>query len=87
MTFITLLKILKINPDGKYAVSEEFCLGKVDNLWSVDSSLDKSGNSLKERTKERIKNRQLPTSATFDEYMTMRTSCWILEGRDGDFFL
>ena len=27
-------KIIKINPTGKYTVSEEFDLGKVDNLWS-----------------------------------------------------
>ena len=52
-------KILRINPKGKYTVSEsdEFLLGKVDNLWSVDSSAVKSGRSIKERTKERIENR------------------------------
>ena len=79
-------KILKINPQGKFTVSEDFGLGNVDNLWSVDSSNDKAGKSLKERTKERFQNRSLPASSSFDEYMSIRTSCWILEERNGDFF-
>merc|ERR1719186_722300 len=81
-------KVLKINPNGKYSVSEseEFLLGKVDNLWSVASNNDKSGRTLKERTKERIQNRTIPSSSSFDEYISMRSSCWILEERDGDYF-
>ena len=81
-------KILKINPKGKYTVSEseEFLLGKVDNLWSVDSSNDKSGRSLKERTKDRMENRSIPSSSTFDEYISMRSGCWIVEESHGDFF-
>ena len=78
----------KIDPKGKYTVSEsnEFLLGKVDNIWSIERSNDKSGKTLKERTKIRIKERSVPSSSTFDEYMSTRTSCWILEERDGDFY-
>ena len=79
-------KVLKINPKGKYSVSEEFLLGKVDNIWSVASNNDKSGRTLKERTKDRIQNRAIPSSSSFDEYISMRSSCWILEERDGDYF-
>ena len=80
------VKILKINQQGKYTVSEDFDLGEVDNIWSVDSTKDKSGKLLKDKTKERFQNRKVPTSSSFDEYISMRTSCWILEERNGDFF-
>lgn len=81
-------KIMKINPSGKYSVSQadEFNLGKVDNLWSVLSSGDKSDKNLLERTKTRIQNRKVPCSKSFDEYLSIRSSCWIVEERDGDFF-
>ena len=36
---------------------------------------------MKERAKERLANRELPLSTTFDEYMEIRSSCWILEER------
>ena len=62
--------------------SPVFNLGKVKNLWIVNSSEGlKSGKSLKERAKERLANRELPLSTTFDEYMEIRSSCWILEER------
>ena len=82
-------KILKINPKDKYTVSEscEFVLGEVCSLWAVSSSAGlKSGKSLKELAKERIMNRRVPLSASFDQYMEIRSSCWILEERDGDYF-
>ena len=62
--------------------SPEFNLGKVTNLWIVNSTEGlKSGKSLKERAKERLTHRELPLSTTFDEYMRIRSSCWILEER------
>ena len=82
-------KILRINPQGKYTVSEssEFNLGKVTNIWAINSSEGlKSGKSLKERVKERLANRETPLSSSFDDYMRIRSSCWLLEERDGDYF-
>lgn len=81
-------RILRINPKGKYTVSEsdEFKLGKVSNLWVVASQSDTSDKPLKELAKVRLANRELPASTTFDEYIAMRSSCWIIEERDGDFF-
>ena len=81
--------ILRINAKDKYTVSEssEFLLGKVTNLWAVNSSEGlKSGKSLKERAKERLANRNVPQSGNFDDYLKVRSSCWILEERDGDFY-
>ena len=46
----------------------------------------KSGKSLKDRAKERLANRELPLGNSFDDYMRIRTSCWLLEERDGDFY-
>jgi hypothetical protein len=34
----------------------------------------------------RIKERSAPSSSTFDEYLETRTSCWIVEERNGDYF-
>ena len=82
-------KGLRINPKEKYSVSEssEFLLGKVTNLVAINSSEGlKSGKSLKERAKERLAHRKVPQSSSFDDYIRIRSSCWILEERDGDFF-
>ena len=80
-------KIIRIDTKNKYTVSEAFDLGKVDNLWVVSSTAGlKSGTSLKERAKKRIKERELPQSATYDDYLELRSSCWIIEERSGDFF-
>ena len=73
----------------KYTVSEspEFLLGHVSNLWAVTSTSGlSSGKSLKERAKVRMANRDEPHIEDFDEYMKIRTSCWILEERDGDYY-
>ena len=82
--------ILKIkNPKDKYTVSEseEFNLGEVSALWAVRSSAgSKSDKSLKERAMERINEREVPKTQTFDEYLRVRTSCWIVEERDGDYY-
>lgn len=82
-------RIIRINPKDKYTVSEssEFLLGKVTTLWAVSSSEgSKTGASLKARAKERIASRKVPLSSSFDDYLTVRSSCWILEERDGDFY-
>ena len=82
-------KIIRINPKDKYTVSgsPEFLLGEVSNLWAVNSSEGlKSGTSLKERAKKRLQSRMLPQSLTFNEYIQVRSSCWILEERSGDYF-
>ena len=74
-------KIICVHPWNKYTVTEslEFCLGKVENIWVVNSKSDKTGKPLKVRAKERIMERGCPTTTSFDQYMEMRTSCWLLE--------
>ena len=42
--------------------------------------------SLKKLAKLRITVRGEPEFDSFDHYMAVRTSCWILEYRDGQFF-
>ena len=77
------------NPQGKYTVaeSEEFKLGKVNALWAMTSTAgETSGKTLKERAIERIANRRTPLSSSFDEFLRIRSSCWIIEERDGDMF-
>ena len=62
--------MLKINSSGKYSVSEsnEFLLGKVESLWAVNSSSNHvSSNSLNDRAKIRIKEREIPSSKIFDD--------------------
>ena len=82
-------KIIKVDPRGKYTISEssEFQLGKVDQIWVVASSDNTlTDMSLKRLAKQRINLRGEPEFDSFDHYMAIRTSCWILEYRDGQFF-
>ena len=81
-------KIIKADPRGKYTISEasEFMLGKVDQIWVVASSENSLTDNLKLRVKKRIKACGEPDFDTFDNYLEIRQSCWILEERDGDFF-
>ena len=74
-------KIICVNPKNKYTITEspEFHLGVVQKIWVVGSESDKTGKPLKFRAKERIAERGCPTKETFDKYMEMRCSCWILE--------
>ena len=79
-------RIICVKPDNKYTVSKEFGLGDVDNIWVVASSSNKMEGSLKERAKERIKQRGTPNFKSFDHYKKVRTSCWIVEERFGNFY-
>lgn len=81
-------KILSINVGNKYTISdsEEFNLGKVDRIWAVDSSENKIQMNLIQRAKNRISQRKSLDVNSFKEYKDMRTSCWLLEERDNDFF-
>ena len=47
---------------------------------------EKCGKSLKERAKERLAHRKVPLSENFDEYIRIRSSCWIVEEVDGEFY-
>ena len=73
-------------PETKYTVHHDFNLGEVDSLWVMTSSADKSDTTLKDRCKLRMENRAFPKVKTFDEYVSIRTSCYILEEKDGVFF-
>ena len=83
----TMGKILRIkNPENKYTVSGDFNLGDVSALWAVESSSSTEGSRLQDRAKERLQHRVSPSTNTFEEYARMRTSCYILEERNGDFY-
>ena len=81
-------RIISINPKNKYTISEslEFQLGKVDNIWAVSSTNNILDNSLKDRAKERIKQRGEPSFSSYEEYQQVRNSCWLIEEREGDFY-
>ena len=81
-------KVLKINPSGKYTVAEslEFQLGEVEGMWVVATSGSDPETNLKNVAKIRIKEREIPRCDSFDEYIKIRSSCWILEERGGDFY-
>ena len=82
-------RILRVDPRGKYTVSEspEFNLGKVDAIWVVASSENPFPDQcLKKLAKQRITLRGNPEFVSFDQYMDIRQSCWILEERDGEFY-
>ena len=81
-----LEKVIGINPSNKYTVSEAFELGKVDKLWAVSSRSNRVDKSLKDRAKDRVRSREFCDHRSFQEYLDVRTSCWILEERDGDYF-
>ena len=74
------------NPENKYTVSRDFNLGDVAALWAVESSSSTGGSRLQDRARERIQHRACPSSNTFEEYTKMRTSCYLLEERNGDFY-
>ena len=74
-------RIIRINPGEKYSVNDS-----VTNFWAVSSSSDTTGKTLKENAKERMRHRKLPEVSSFDEYVSMRSSCWILEEVDGEFY-
>ena len=79
-------KIICVKPDNKYTVSEEFGLGKVDNIWVVASSSNRMEGSLKEMAKERIKMRGNPNFVSYSHYKKVRSSCWIVEEVGGNFY-
>ena len=41
---------------------------------------------LKARAKKRIEERGKATAASFEEYRELRSSCWLIEERDGDYY-
>ena len=57
----------------------------MDKIWAVNSNSNKIQKTLKERAKERMKQRQNPDHKSFQEYINVRTSCWLLEERNGEF--
>ena len=67
-------------------MSRDFNLGDVAALWAVESSTFSGSSRLQDRAKERIQHRACPSFTTFEEYAKVRTSCYILEERNGDFY-
>ena len=58
----------------------------MDKIWVVTSQSNSSGKPLKVRAKTRLSQRKEPSVSSFDDYMAVRNSCWILEERNGDYF-
>lgn len=79
-------KVIRINPGNKYTVTEVFELGSVDKIWAVNSNSNKIEKSLKERAKERIKQREKPEHINYQQYLDVRSSCWLLEERNGEYY-
>ena len=79
--------MIKVDPTGKYTVTEssEHALGKVDSLWVVSSSSNTLDLPLKRLAKQRITKRGEPGFDSFDSYMEIRKSCWIIEEPDGQY--
>jgi hypothetical protein len=68
-------------------VSDAHGLGKVDNIWAVASSSNTfTGLSLKARAKKRIEESGKPSVSSFEEYQAWRSSYWLVEERDHDYF-
>ena len=78
----TILKVK--NLESKHLVSRDLDRGEVSGLWAVTSS-SSDVSRLQDRARERLLNRACPSSTTFDAYVKMRTSCRIIEQRDGDY--
>ena len=74
-----------LEEDTLFQKIRSFLLGKVDNLWifASSNSLDRNLVNL---GKERLLHRKIPEVDTFDEYVQMRNSCWLVEERAQDFF-
>ena len=70
----------------KYTAHRDFNLGEVDYLLVMTSSADKCDTPLKDRCKLRMENRAFPKIKNFDEYVSIRSSCYILEEKNGVFF-
>ena len=80
--------VIKVDPTGKYTVTEssEHALGKIDSLWVVSSSSNTLDLPLKRLAKQRINKRGEPEFDSFDSYMEIRKSCWIIEEQDGQYY-
>ena len=65
--------------------SPEHALGKIDGLWVVNSSTHTLDLPLK-LAKQRISKRGESEFDSFDSYMEIRKSCWIIEKQDGQNF-
>lgn len=77
---------VRINVAGRKTISDEIGLGKVDAIWVVNSSSGNPSITLKDHARLRMKNRLEPDCDTFEEYMSVRNCCWIIEEIDGQFY-
>ena len=76
----------RINVAGGKTISDEIGLSKVDAFWAVISSSGNPSITLKDHARLRMKNRLEPDCDTFEEYMSVRNCCWIIEEIDGQFY-
>ena len=80
-------QILKVDPKEKFTVlGSSSPLKKVDQIWIVESTSNTMAGSLADRAKQRLKTRESPLFNHFDDYKTLRQSCWIIEECEGEFF-
>ena len=73
---------LGIKTDGKTTL-----LTEVDAIWAIPSSNTNETESLKELAKKRIALRNDASFApTFDDFLKIRSSCWLVERRGGEYY-
>ena len=70
-----------MKPGGKKTQIEN-----CDKLWAIPSSSSPVDSDLKALAIERLGQRFQITSNHFDEYVRIRTSCWILEQKGKNFY-
>ena len=72
---------VQMKPGGKKTQIEN-----CDKIWVIPSSNTPVDTDLKALAMERLGQRFLITSNNFDEYVQVRTSCWILEQKGDNFY-
>ena len=73
---------LGIKTDGKTTLMSE-----VEAIWAIPSSNTKEAGSLKELAKKRMALRNDASFApSFDDFLTIRSSCWLVERKGGQYF-
>ena len=69
-----------IKPKGRKTEAD------ADILWIIPSSSTSTDSNLKELGTQRLDQRYNVKSSSFDEYLKMRTSCYIVEQKGSEFF-
>ena len=73
--------------EGRFSLLEMAGKGPAERLFGVISRSNRiEGKTLPEIFAKRLEERNRNTATSFDEYMKVRDSCWVLEQKDEDFY-